>query len=113
MSIYAPQTDGDGLRVLVMRYWPRGVKKDRVDLWLRDLGPSTGLIKRWKAEEIGWAAFKSEYKAQFKDEAWQKAYEELQEAIKKTKACPITLLCSCADERRCHRHILKEILEKD
>jgi uncharacterized protein YeaO (DUF488 family) len=45
--VYDPPEPGDGLRVLVDRLWPRGVSKQRarIDLWLRDIAPSTELRK--------------------------------------------------------------------
>ncbi|MDO8426868.1 MAG: DUF488 family protein [Deltaproteobacteria bacterium] len=48
-SIYDPPTKDDGLRVLVTRYWPRGVKKEEQDFWLRGMGPIPELIKAWKS----------------------------------------------------------------
>jgi uncharacterized protein YeaO (DUF488 family) len=41
-SIYEAKerSDGDGLRVLVMRQWPRAVRKEQIDVWLRDAGPT-------------------------------------------------------------------------
>ncbi|MBI5562505.1 MAG: DUF488 family protein [Deltaproteobacteria bacterium] len=110
-SIYAPEAPDAGLRVLVMRYWPRGIKKERVDLWLRGLGPSAGLIKEWKAGAMSWAAFKRAYMAEFKDEARKSGYEELIRIVKDAKA-GVTLLCACADDERCHRRILREMAEK-
>jgi uncharacterized protein YeaO (DUF488 family) len=42
---YDPPEPGEQLRVLVDRLWPRGVGKDTVDLWLKDIAPSTELRK--------------------------------------------------------------------
>jgi len=111
-SIYSPDSPDDGLRILVMRYWPRGIKKERAGLWLRELGPGTGLIKRWKAGELTWTAFAREYRAEFNDEARKKAFAELKEIIKKNNSAPVTLLCACTDEETCHRGLLKKMLEK-
>src|SRR3989442_13917463 len=52
----------DGKRILVMRLWPRGVSKGRVDVWLKELGTEKELIKRWKSEKISWKEFEREYK---------------------------------------------------
>ena len=67
-SIYDPKSIDDGFRVLVTRYWPRGVKKEAVDIWFKDLGPAPALIKLWKAGKITWSEFRSkkEYGAQEK-----------------------------------------------
>jgi len=40
--VYDPPEKSDGTRVLVMRLWPRGIKKSAVDLWLKDLGAEVG-----------------------------------------------------------------------
>ncbi|MBI5886536.1 MAG: DUF488 family protein [Deltaproteobacteria bacterium] len=112
-SIYSPESPDDGLRILVMRYWPRGIKKERASLWLRELGPGTGLIKRWKAGELTWAAFAREYKTEFNIDARKKAFAGLKEIIKKTGSAPVTLLCACPDEETCHRGLLKKMLEKE
>lgn len=44
---YEPPAASDGTRVLIDRLWPRGVRKDAaaLDLWLKDIGPSTELRK--------------------------------------------------------------------
>ena len=45
---YEPPAETDGLRVLVERLWPRGVSKEdaRIDLWAKEVAPSTEL-RRW------------------------------------------------------------------
>ena len=43
-------TPEDGVRVLIMRYWPCGVRRDRFDVWLRQLAPSAELLKWCKLE---------------------------------------------------------------
>jgi uncharacterized protein YeaO (DUF488 family) len=50
--IYEPAAAEDGFRVLVDRVWPRGVKKTAaaVDLWLKDVAPSTEL-RKWFAHD--------------------------------------------------------------
>jgi Protein of unknown function, DUF488 len=50
-----------GLRVLVMRNWPRGVRRTCVDLWVPDAGPSKPLLNRYNSQEIEWEQFKDEY----------------------------------------------------
>jgi len=111
-SIYSPDLPEDGLRVLVMRYWPRGIKKERATLWLRELGPSAALIKRYKAGELTWPAFVREYKAEFGNEPRKEAFAELEKIIAENGKKNVTLLCSCADEDTCHRGLLKKMLEK-
>lgn len=110
-SIYEQASDSDGLRVLVMRYWPRGIRKEACGLWLKALGPSAGLIREWKDEAIGWAEFRKRYIAEYESDAEKsEALAELKKIIEREKGAPVTLLCSCKDER-CHRFIIQEMLK--
>src|SRR5574342_915875 len=51
----------DGTRVLVMRLWPRGVKKAAADHWLKGLGTPLDLIRQWKAGTISWDTLEKAY----------------------------------------------------
>ncbi len=109
-SIYEPKSKEDGLRVLVTRYWPRGTKKNKIDLWIRQLGPSEKLITVWKNGKIGWLEFKKRYLGEYKCTAKQKFLKNLKKTIKGKDA---TLLCTCKkEENRCHRFILKNLLTR-
>jgi uncharacterized protein YeaO (DUF488 family) len=61
--IYETPSGHDGTRVLVDRIWPRGVKKEeaRLDLWLKEVAPSTQLRKWFNHEPDKWEAFKDRY----------------------------------------------------
>lgn len=108
-SVYSPEREDDGFRLLVTRYWPRGVKKERVDKWIRGLGPSVELIKDWKAGAISWSEFQKRYRAEFKDPEKKELFEELKETVSKEKA--VKLLCTCKEEEQhCHRHLLSAML---
>ncbi len=104
-SVYEPRGADDGLRLLVTRYWPRGVSKGEVDRWFKELGTAPELIKRWKAGQIPWETFRESYIAGLEPVV----FSELQEVLKGAGA--VTLLCVCKDGGRCHRSILKEMLE--
>jgi uncharacterized protein YeaO (DUF488 family) len=106
-SIYDPKSPSDGLRVLVMRYWPRGIKKDRVDVWFRDLGTSPKLIKAWKSGKLTWIEFKKAYRAELKSKQ-----DIIRELAKRARTEKLTLLCSCRDPSQCHRAILKQLVER-
>jgi len=61
--IYADPADDDGIRVLVDRLWPRGIRKEdaRIDHWLKELSPSTEL-RKWYGHDVDkWAEFKRRY----------------------------------------------------
>jgi len=108
-SIYDPKSSGDGFRVLVMQYWPRGVKKSKVDAWYRELGTSKELIRAWKTEKVSWPEFKKRYISELKQERKQALIREL---ANRARAETVALLCGCRDPARCHRAILKEQIEK-
>lgn len=110
-SIYDPKSGDDGLRVLVTRYWPRGVKKEEQDRWFKDLGPQAELIKAWKAGAIGWDVFRKSYLAEFSSESKKEKLRELKALVKAARG-DVTLLCTCREEDRCHRKLLKELLAR-
>lgn len=63
---YEPPDPTDGLRVLVDRLWPRGLSKTdaAIDLWLRDVAPSTELRQWFGHRTDRWEAFRSRYSAE-------------------------------------------------
>ncbi len=106
-TVYDPPSRSDGKRILVMRLWPRGVSKESVDEWMKELGTDKELIKKWKAGKVSWSDFRKEYLKSLKGK--EDLLKQLaKEAGKKT----ITLLCSCKDEKKCHRSLLKSAIEK-
>lgn len=109
-SVYSPKGVDDGLRVLVTRYWPRGVRKEAQDAWLRGLAPDAGLIKQWKAGKITWERFETRYLEEYKSEEKTRLLTGLKDMIKGQKGGPVTLLCACREGEPCHRQILKALL---
>ena len=107
-TVYDASSPDDGARILVMRLWPRGVRKDAVDEWLRELGTSIPLIKEWKGGRIRWAEFKARF---FSEMEKPEKNVLIASFAERSKDETITLLCSCKDESRCHRSILKELIE--
>src|SRR5271166_1927459 len=65
---YELASKDDGLRILVERLWPRGVSKQRaqIDLWLKDLAPSTELRKWYGHDPARWPEFRKKYWAELK-----------------------------------------------
>lgn len=104
----------DGFRVLTTRHWPRGVGKKNTnwDRWRKALGPSTELLTDKLGNgtaAISW----SKYCQRFFDEMDQRGNEalsELREAHEQGQA--ITLLCDGEDDARCHRRLVKQVLEQ-
>ena len=92
--IYEPAAKGDGIRVLVDRVWPRGVTKEKaaLDLWLKEIAPSTEL-RKWFGHDPGrWDEFRMRYR---------KELDENDEAVGQLNALiakgPVTLLYSARD----------------
>jgi uncharacterized protein YeaO (DUF488 family) len=61
--VYEKPEKSDGYRILVDRLWPRGLTKEKakVDLWLKDLGPSTELRKWFAHDSAKWEGFRKKY----------------------------------------------------
>lgn len=109
-----PAEQGDGFRLLICRYRPRGVrKKDETwDAWCSDLGPSKELHAAFygkHGEPIGWEEYRRRYLEEMR--AQEEYIEELAAMARAGKA--ITLLCSsaCEDAAHCHRTLLRELIE--
>jgi uncharacterized protein YeaO (DUF488 family) len=109
-----PRKKSDGMRILVCRFRPRALKKEDEtwDLWWKDLGPSAELhaaIYGKEAPPIAWADFRARYIEEMKEQ--EETIAMLAEKVAEGKT--ITLLCSssCMKEDRCHRSILKELIE--
>jgi uncharacterized protein YeaO (DUF488 family) len=104
-----PVAPDDGTRVLVMRLWPRGVRKGVADQWLRGLGTPVDLIRKWKAGTIPWATLASGYRKHLRS---AEARAELRALTVLARRGRVTLLCTCPEEARCHRGILKGVLAR-
>jgi DNA-3-methyladenine glycosylase I len=61
--VYDAPSREDGFRILIDRLWPRGLSKNaaKVDLWLKDLAPSTGLRTWFRHDPIRWREFQKRY----------------------------------------------------
>jgi uncharacterized protein YeaO (DUF488 family) len=64
--VYDPPSSDDGVRVLVDRLWPRGLKRDavQIDHWLKDLAPSTELRHWFGHDPDRWSEFQRRYRAE-------------------------------------------------
>lgn len=106
-TVYDKPESSDGKRILVMKIWPRGISKDKVDVWMKELGTDRDLIKRWKAATISWNEFSKEYKRSLKGKE-----PMLEELARESVHGDITLLCSDRDADHCHRTLLAEEIQK-
>jgi uncharacterized protein YeaO (DUF488 family) len=113
----SPRAAGEGTRIGTVRRPPRGVPKERhaiddwFDAWLPELSPSAELVKQaLQAEsDAEWAAFAKAYRREMA--APQAAHLiGLFSALSKT--ADFSIGCYCEDERRCHRSVLRGLLEE-
>jgi uncharacterized protein YeaO (DUF488 family) len=97
----------DGLRVLVDRVWPRGMKKEQVQaaVWAKDVAPSTALRKWYAHDRSKWEEFKTRYFAELDDRT-----EILSDLLDQAAKGPLTLLFSARDTECNQAVALREYL---
>lgn len=118
----APRREGEGLRLGVVRFLPRGVKKedysrlDYFDIWFPLLAPGKPLISEYKerlesgAVEGAVKWFRAKYTKELNATAEKRqAVALLAEMARRT---PVSIGCYCEDERECHRTALVSLIKK-
>lgn len=107
--VYEEPSAQDGIRFLVDRIWPRGIRKEALSdvQWLRDVAPSTELRKWFGHDANRWKEFRKRYRGEL--EKNHDAWEPLLEAVKKNN---VTLLFSAKDLEMNQAAVLKEFLEE-
>ncbi len=106
----APEGD-EGLRVLVDRLWPRGVRKDELqyDLWEKDIAPTPALRKWFGHSPERWEEFHDKYR---KELAQPQVQQRLKAIVKEAGKRKITLLYGARDPDHNHALILAQTLRK-
>lgn len=106
---YDAASDDDGYRILIDRLWPRGLSKEKahIDLWLKDIAPSTELRKWYDHDVDKWSEFEKRYKAELKSK--RELIEQIKELEKEHKT--VTLLYSAKDTEHANANVLIEILK--
>lgn len=112
-----PREKGEGLRIGTVRRTPRGVPKsefasrDFYDVWLPNLAPSEVLLKAGRAAEndAEWRRFVRRYEAEMKNPENGRILDLLAAL---SHGADFSVGCYCADEARCHRSVLRELLRK-
>ena len=103
--VYEPLEKSDGYRILVDRLWPRGIKKEdaHVDIWMKEIAPSTPL-RKWFHSHLGhWTQFVKKYQEELHDSP---ALEEFALLLKKHQT--VTLLYAAKDEEHNHAIVLEQ-----
>lgn len=103
----SPEKD-DGVRILIDRLWPRGITKEkaRIDLWLKDLAPSTELRQWFGHDPEKWEEFKKRYFAELDKNP--EAVETLRAQAKKDT---VTLVFGAKDAEHSNAQALEEYLK--
>ena len=104
---YEPASQSDGMRVLVDRLWPRGVKKTdaKVDEWMKDIAPSTELRKWFGHDPARWPEFWDRYAAEIKQHP-----EQLQHLRALASEGPLTLIFSAHDEEHNNAIVVRDLI---
>jgi uncharacterized protein YeaO (DUF488 family) len=104
---YQQPDKADGTRILVDRLWPRGLTKEKacVDLWLKDIAPSTELRKWFGHDPDKWTEFQKRYRVELRNNKEQVSLLR-QEAAKGL----VTLLYGAKDEEHNEAIVLQKIL---
>lgn len=105
--IYEPAAPSDGFRVLVDRLWPRGVSKERaaLDLWMKEIAPSTELRQWFAHDPDRWKQFQVRYWAELKQHEAEVALLRSQ-----TRKGTLTLLFGARNVEENEAVVLKEFL---
>ena len=108
--VYEAPAAEDGMRILVDRLWPRGLSKDKakVDLWLKDIAPSTELRTWFGHDSAKWAEFQARYEAELA--AHPATVADLRQHI---AAGPVTLLYGAKDKAHNDALVLREYASRD
>ena len=107
--VYDEPAKSDGHRVLVDRIWPRGLKKSdtRIDEWLREIAPSTGLRKWFKHDPSRWEQFKKRYAGELEEHR-----EQVGKLACEGRKRTVTLLFGAKDTTHNNALALKQYVEE-
>jgi len=107
--IYDLPSPDERFRILTDRLWPRGLTKQRarVDLWIRDIAPSTELRRWYQHDRERWNEFRRRYFAELDGKP-----ELVKQILEQIRWEPITIVFSSQEERYNNAAALKEYLER-
>jgi uncharacterized protein YeaO (DUF488 family) len=104
---YDDPVAADGMRILVDRLWPRGVKKEAaaIDLWAKDLTPSTELRKWYGHDPARWTEFRHRYTAELRQHT-----EQLDKIRELARRGTVTLIYAARDQEHNEAVIIRDLL---
>lgn len=111
--VYDPPERGDGKRYLVERLWPRGMKKEALQLdgWLKEVAPSTELRRWFGHEPERWPEFRKRYYAEL-EEHEKDGLEAIGTLLHAARRGNLTLLYSARKRDQNSALILREFLDE-
>lgn len=106
--VYEKPSRRDGVRILVDRLWPRGLTKERaaVNLWLKDVAPSSELRKWFGHDPAKWKEFQVRYRKELRQKK-----DALKLLKQKSEDRTVTLVYGARDEQHNEAVILRKIVE--
>lgn len=106
--VYDAPAPEDGFRVLVDRIWPRGISKDAaaVELWAKEIAPSTELRRWFGHDPARWGEFRRRYLAELDGQ-----HERLEAMRKQAGGRRLTLVYSARDQIQNQAVVLRDVLE--
>ena len=107
--VYETPVSEDGIRILVERLWPRGLTKEKamIDIWLKEIAPSTELRKWYNHIPERWPEFQRRYQSEL-----QENDNVVRELKKKVDTTDVTLVFAAKDAVCNSAVVLRDVLEK-
>lgn len=107
--VYEEAEPDDGMRVLVDRLWPRGIKKEKaaIDLWLKEVAPSNELRQWFQHEPEKFPEFRQRYEAELHTAEKQ---DELAKLHQYAEQGPLTLIYAARDSEHNNAVVLRDVL---
>jgi uncharacterized protein YeaO (DUF488 family) len=104
---YARPSADDGVRILIDRLWPRGVRKSdaAIDQWAKDIAPSTALRQWFGHDPARWEEFRQRYAAEVRQHP-----EQLAQLRALARQGPVTIVYSAHDELHNDAVVLRDLL---
>ncbi|TCQ77986.1 uncharacterized protein YeaO (DUF488 family) [Ochrobactrum sp. BH3] len=106
--IYEEPQSEDGFRVLVDRIWPRGMTKEKaaLDLWAKDIAPSSALRKWFNHDISKWSEFENRYRGELANNE-----AAILELMQKAAQQHVTLLYGARDEQHNQAVVLQDFIQ--
>lgn len=103
--VYEPKEMDDGPWILVERLWPRGIKREKIDLWLKDIAPSTELRIWFSHDPAKWEEFQKRYFSELEKN------ETVEQVFKMASSGNVTLVYAARDTQRNNAIALQKYLK--